>query len=194
VDENVKTVSHLPVPPVGLPGGGSGTPYWSAGDAPDVRTASVRRLAARLSKLAWVALVGVAAFNTVSAVGGAIAMLFTDGLGMPRAFLVGSPFASFLVPAVLLLAVVGGTQAVAAVLLLLRRPSSLFWAAFAGFTMVTWILVETAIIRGFGLLQGLYYLTGVTELVLVFALLGIVSWMPRVGRPVEYERATAAHG
>ncbi|MCU1472110.1 hypothetical protein [Amnibacterium sp.] len=170
------------------------TPHGRAGDSLPIGTASVRRLATRLSKLAWVALVGVAAFNTVSAIGGAIAMLFTNGLGMPRALLVGSPFASFVVPAVLLLAVVGGTQAVAAVLLLLRRPSALCWATFAGFTMVTWILVETAIIRGFGLLQALYYLTGVAELVLVFALLGIVSWMPRVGRAGEYERASAAHG
>jgi hypothetical protein len=136
-------------------------------------------LAAWLSKLAWAVLGGAAVFNAVSAVGGAIAMLFTDGLGLPLAFLAGSPFASFVLPAVLLLVVVGGTQLVAAVLLLLRRRSALFWAALAGFTMVTWILVETAIIRGFGLLQGVYYLTGIAELVLVFALLGIVSWLPR---------------
>jgi hypothetical protein len=194
VDENVETANRLPVPPVGPPGGTPATPDWGAAGTPDLRTASARRLAARLSRLAWVALVGVAAFNTLSAVGGAIAMLFTDGLGMPPALLVGSPFASFVVPAVLLLAVVGGTQAVASVLLLLRRPSSLFWAALAGFTMVTWIVVETAIVRDGRVLQGIYYLTGVAELALVFALLGIVSWMPRVGRTVEHERASAAHG
>jgi hypothetical protein len=113
---------------------------------------------------------------------------------MPRAFLVGSPFGTFFLPAVLLIAVVGGTQAVAGVLLLLRRRSSLFWAAFAGFTMVTWILAETAIIRGFGLLQALYYLTGVAELVLVFALLGIVSWMPRADLAVGHTHTSAAHG
>jgi hypothetical protein len=30
--------------------------------------------------------------------------------------------------------------------------------------MVTWILIETAIIRGFGILQAAYYLTGIAEL------------------------------
>jgi hypothetical protein len=130
--------------------------------------------------LGWAALVSVAAFNAVSAGGGAIALLLTGGLGMPTALLEGSPFADFVLPAVLLLAAVGGTQAAAVVLLLLRRPSSLFWAALAGFTLVTWILAETAIIRGFGVLQALYYLSGTAELVLVLALLGIVSWLPRI--------------
>jgi hypothetical protein len=132
----------------------------------------------RLPKLAWTVLTVVASFNALSAVGGAIAMFLTDGLGMPRSFLAGSPFPDFFVPALLLLVVVGGTQTIAAISLFRRRPLALFWAAFAGFTMVTWIMVETAIIRGFGLLQGLYSLTGVGELVLVLALLGIVSWMP----------------
>jgi hypothetical protein len=139
-----------------------------------------------LSKLAWLALAVAACFNALSAVGGGVAILVTDGL-------VGSPFASFFFPAVVLLAVVGGTQVAAAALLLLRRPSALFWAAFAGFTMVTWILIETAIIRGFGILQALYYLTGVAELVLVLALLGIVSWMPPLGRAASPERANAGH-
>jgi hypothetical protein len=146
-----------------------------------------------LSKLAWLALAVAACFNALSAVGGGVAILVTDGLGMPRSFLVGSPFASFFFPAVVLLAVVGGTQVAAAALLLLRRPSALFWAAFAGFTMVTWILIETAIIRGFGILRALYYLTGVAELVLVLALLGIVSWMPPLGRAASPERANAGH-
>jgi hypothetical protein len=194
VDENVETASLPPAPPVALPGRAFVTVGRRAGGAPEFRAASIRRLAASLPKLAWEALVVVAAFNALSAVGGSIAMLLTDGLGMPRALLVGSPFTNFVVPAVLLLAVVGGSHVVAAVLLLVRRPSSRFWAAFAGFTMVTWILVETAVIRGFGLLQGLYYLTGVTELVLVLALLGIVSWLPRADPALEHTRALPAHG
>ncbi len=121
-------------------------------------------------------------------------MLLTDGLRMPRTLLEGSPFTDFVVPALLLFAVVGGTQVVAAVLLLRRRPSSLFWTAFAGFTMVTWIVVETGLVPDGRLLQGLYYLTGVAELMLVFALLGIVSWMPRVGRPLDHQGASVAHG
>jgi hypothetical protein len=144
----------------------------------------------RLTNLARVGLVGAAAFNAVSAIGGAIAIFLTDGLGMPRSLLAGSPFSTFLLPGALLLVVVGGTQVLAALLLFLRRPSALFWAALAGFTMVTWILIETAIIRGFSFLQAFYYLTGITELVLVLALLGIVGWMPRIDSSIERD-ATA---
>jgi hypothetical protein len=144
-----------------------------------------------LSRIAWAVLTATTVFDAVSAVGGAIAMLLTNGLGMPRSFLAGSPFASFTVPALLLLAVVGGTQVLAAVLLFLHRPSSLFWSAFAGFTMVTWIVVETVIIRGFGVLQGLYYAAGVAELALVLVLLGIVPRLPRTDQIVHRAAGSA---
>jgi hypothetical protein len=150
---------------------------------------------ARLPKtLRWAALTAVAGFNAVSAVGGAVAIFLTDGLGMPKSFLTGSPFDSFFVPALILLVIVGGSQVLAALLLLLRRSSSLVWTAFAGFTMVTWILVETVIIRGFGVLQALYYLSGVVELVLVLALLGIVAWLPRNEPDRRAESALPDHG
>jgi hypothetical protein len=142
----------------------------------------------------WGTLTAVAGFNAVSAVGGAIAIFLTDGLGMPKSFLTGSPFDSFFLPGLILLVIVGGTQVLAALLLLLRRPLSLFWAAFAGFTMVTWILVETAIIGGFSGLQALYYLSGVAELMLVLALLGIVAWLPRSAPEVRPEPASTVHG
>lgn len=64
-------------------------------------------------------------------------------------------------------------------MLLLGRRSSLPWAAVAGFGMVIWIFVETGIIAGISWLQVLYFATGVTQLVLVLALLGVVRWLPR---------------
>lgn len=133
-----------------------------------------------LTRIAWRALVIVAWFNALSALAGGIAMIFTDGLGMPRSFLDNSPFTSFLVPALILLVVIGGTQALATVLLLRRRPSSLLWAAVAGFAMIIWILTETVMIQAFGWLQLLYFATGAVELALVLAVLGIVSWLPRI--------------
>ncbi len=99
---------------------------------------------------------------------------------MPLSMLDNSPFASFFVPGLILLVVVGGAQAVAAVLLIRRRGSALFWSAFAGFAMISWILIETVMIQGFGVLQAVYFITGAAELALVLALLGIVSWMPRI--------------
>lgn len=133
-----------------------------------------------LTRIAWTALLIVVWFNALSAVAGGVAMQFTDGLGMPKSFLDNSPFASFLVPGLILLVVVGGTQAVAAVLLLGRRRSSLLWAAVAGFAMMIWIFTETVMIQGFGWLQLLYFATGALEVALVLALLGIVAWLPRI--------------
>ncbi|MDQ4490642.1 hypothetical protein RBS60_10560 [Sinomonas sp. ASV486] len=121
----------------------------------------------------------MAVFNALSAVAGGVGMLLTDGLGMPRSFLDNSPFNSFLVPALILLIVIGGTQTLATVLLIGRRASALLWTAVAGFAMLIWILTETVMIQGFSWLQALYFATGGVELILVLALLGIVSWLPR---------------
>jgi hypothetical protein len=127
----------------------------------------------------WGALV-VSAFNTLSAFAGGIGMLVTNGLGMPLEMLDGSPFASFAVPALVLLVVVGGTQAVATWLLIARRESALVWAAVAGFGMLIWIFVETMVIRGGSWLQVLYFSTGAIQIALVLALLGVAGWLPRM--------------
>lgn len=127
----------------------------------------------------WGALI-VSAFNTLSAAAGGVGMLVTNGLGMPPAMLDGSPFSSFAVPALVLLVVVGGTQAVATWLLVARRESALAWAAVAGFGMLIWIFVETMVIRGGSWLQVLYFSTGVIQIALVLALLGVAAWLPRM--------------
>lgn len=136
------------------------------------RGTSVRRIALG-------ALIVVTAFNALSAVGGGLAVLATNGLGMPESMLANGPFDSFLWPGIILLVVVGGTQLLATVLLVLRREASLLGAAVAGFGMVIWIFVETGIIAGISWLQVLYFVTGTVQLILVFALLGVAAWLPR---------------
>ncbi|WP_309688523.1 hypothetical protein [Microbacterium foliorum] len=74
---------------------------------------------------------------------------------------------------------VGGSQALAAGLLLARRESALLWSAIAGFGMIVWIFTETGMIRGMSWLQVLYFATGITQLVLVMAMLGVAGWFPR---------------
>lgn len=129
--------------------------------------------------LYWLAVV-VAFFNALSAVGGGLGMLLTGGLGMPEWFLATGPFRTFTIPALLLLVVVGGTQTVSAVLLLARRESSLLWTAVAGLGMVIWVAAELAIVEMTSWLQVVYLATGIVQLVVVLALLGIVQWLPRV--------------
>lgn len=146
-----------------------------------------------LTRIAVRTLIVVVIFNAVSAVGGSIAMFFTNGLGMPTSFLANSPFTSFFLPALILLVVVGGTATLAAGLLLGYRESSLLWTAFAGFVMIIWILTETVMIQGFSWLQALYFTTGMVELALVLALLGIVPWLPRIELAAWRKRSTL-HG
>lgn len=132
-----------------------------------------------LHRLAYWALVVVTAFNALSAVAGGVAILATGDLGMPASMLENGPFDSFLWPGAILLTIVGGTQMVPLALLILRRESALVWSAVAGFAMLIWIFVETGIIAGLSWLQGVYFATGASQLILVLALLGIVGWLPR---------------
>lgn len=161
---------------------------------PEDRWNTVRPRPSALTTVAWRALVAVVAFDALSAVGGAVGMMLTNGLGMPLTMLQASPFTSFLVPAIVLLIVVGGTHVLALVLLLRGRRSSLLWSAFAGFGMVIWILVEIVIIRAFNALHALYFVAGVAELALVLALLGIVSWLPRIELPRHEARVPVTGG
>ncbi len=57
--------------------------------------------------------------------------------------------------------------------------------------LIIWILVETVVIQGFSWLQGIYFTTGVAELALVLAALGIVSWLPRVDLGTKAPRSTS---
>jgi hypothetical protein len=97
---------------------------------------------------------------------------------MPLSMLTHSPFTSFTGPGWILLVLVGGTQTASSVLLLLRTETALVWTAVAGIGMTIWIFIETGI-AGISWLQVLYFATGVAQLVLVLALLGVVRWLPR---------------
>ncbi len=135
---------------------------------------------ARRTVIARDTLIALLGFSAVSAVGGSVAMLATDGMGMPRAMLRGSPFDSFVGPAVILFIVVGGTQLAAVIHLVARRRSALLWSAVAGFGLTIWIIVETVMIGGFSVLQAIYVAAGLLEIALVLALLGIVHRIPRL--------------
>jgi hypothetical protein len=138
-----------------------------------------------IRSFAFVGLIVLALFNALSAFGGGVAVVVTNGLGMPMSQL-GGAFDSFLIPGIVLFVIVGGTQLIAGALLLRRRESGLLWSAIAGCGMVVWIFVEVMIIGGGAWLQTLYFVTGLAQLLLVIALLGVVAWLPReaLARPV----------
>jgi hypothetical protein len=138
--------------------------------------------AQRVRAVAWWSLVVVAAFNALSAVGGGIGMVTADGLSMPKSMLADTPFSTFTIPGLILALVVGGTQSAAVWLLLARRRSALLWSAVAGFGMLIWIVTEIGFIHAMMYAQVTYVVTGLVQLILVFSLLGIVSWLPRLDR------------
>ncbi len=130
-------------------------------------------------------------FGAISSLAGAVLAIGFNGAGVPLKYLSGTPFPSFLVPGLILGAIVGGTQLGAAVALLMKHRGKLMWSAIAGFGMLIWILTELAII-GYSWLQTLYFGLGAVELMLVFALLGIA---PRIvalclGRPDDARKPT----
>jgi hypothetical protein len=136
--------------------------------------------AKRVRAVAWWSLVLVAAFNALSAVGGGIGMVTADGLSMPKSMLADTPFSTFTIPGLILALVVGGTQSAAVWLLLARRRSALLWSAVAGFGMLIWIVTEIGFIHAMMYAQVIYLVTGLMQLILIFSLLGIVSWLPRL--------------
>ena len=125
---------------------------------------------------AW--LLVVLAFNSISAVGGGVAVM-TGALPFPLSWLRQTPFSSYFIPGLVLLLVVGGSAAIAALAVGLRRWCPIALAALSGVIMVGWIVSEVLLIRTFSPLQVLYLATGI--LVLVLAPRALRGAVPRRG-------------
>jgi peptidoglycan/LPS O-acetylase OafA/YrhL len=89
------------------------------------------------------------AFVALSAFGaGAMFMAAPSGrlMGMTEATLARSPFRNYLVPGIVLFAVVGGTQALAAWAEIQRWPRAGWLSVVAGTVLAGWIAVQAAMI------------------------------------------------
>ena len=84
-------------------------------------------------------LIGVAALG-----GGLNAML--GARGVPREWLQGSPFKTYLIPGLFLFLVVGGSMLVAAGLLLAESSAARLMSVEAGIVLVAWIVAQVSII------------------------------------------------
>jgi hypothetical protein len=95
------------------------------------------------------ALAGLDAFAAVAAIGGGSALLAgLEADRFPRAWLSGSPFGDYAVPALILLSVVGGSSLLAAAATL-RSPSlGARLSIVAGMVMVGWIVGEIVLLTG----------------------------------------------
>ncbi len=111
-------------------------------------------------------------FVALTATGGGLA-LATGIDPFPLAWLEGTPFASYLVPGLLLTIAVGGSATSASVLLARRHPDAWLAAALASALLTGWIAVEMAILRQPTTptsIELLYLAIGLTGLVLAPAL------------------------
>lgn len=103
---------------------------------------------------------GLLLFNAVSSVGGGIALM-TGLIPEQVEWVEHTDFPSLYLPGVILMAIVGGSAAVAAVAMAKRSPGWELAGLTSGMIMVAWILGEVASIRGYHVLQVLYLVTGV---------------------------------
>jgi hypothetical protein len=152
--------------------------------SPAVRRDHIRMSPHPLTRLA---LLIVLAFVALTAIAGGVALILgalvpslATVLSPPVAYLHGSPFASYLLPGMILAVVLGGVHLVAFWMLLRRHPSALFAAAVAAFDTAIWIFVELVVIP-FSFLQALYFVASLAEFGLVMLALGLLSGRRRSG-------------
>ena len=115
----------------------------------------------------------------LTAVAGGLALIIgaatapNGGTVVPdRSYLGGSPFASYIVPGLVLAVIVGGTHIVAAVLVGRESRGGPFATVVAGFGLLIWIFVQMMLIP-FSPLQAIYFAAGLAELGLVLLGLGL---------------------
>ena len=108
----------------------------------------------------------------VLAVAGGLALVVRpDGhwLRLSLEFLDTTPFSTYLIPGLLLLVVVGGTQLAAGMACWRLRPGHLRMAALAAAVLGGWIAAQALILGAVIWLQPLFFLVAVVELMMVGA-------------------------
>jgi hypothetical protein len=105
-------------------------------------------------------------FGTVSAIAGGIALM-TGTIDLPANWLDGTIFSSYVIPGIILAAVVGGSQLAALGLAFRRGEPYLFASAMAGGIMMGWIVGELIIVgtddATMFAYQLIYFLVGFAE-------------------------------
>jgi len=115
---------------------------------------------------------------TAMAGGSALALAAADasntgGIPPDNSFLEGSPFASYLIPGLLLAVVVGGLHLLAAFLVGRGSQFGPLAATIAAFGLLIWIFVQMVFIP-FSPLQAIYFVAGLGELGFVLLILGVL--------------------
>jgi uncharacterized membrane protein len=125
------------------------------------------------NRAARIALVVLEGLMGLAAVASGPALIATNGLGMPTAWLNGSPFVSYTVPGLVLLAV-GILNLAAAFAVLLRRRWGAPLSVTAGLMWIGWFVVQVAVVGFVSWQQPVYFAVGV--LILTLSIPSLAGW------------------
>jgi hypothetical protein len=108
----------------------------------------------------------LATFSFISALAGGVELLaWPNGNDVvPRTLLANTPFASFLVPGLLLGIVIGGTSLACAILVWRRSRAAIDATVLAGGALTVWIVAEAGMMREVHWLHGIFGVLGATLL------------------------------
>ncbi|MCC2032515.1 hypothetical protein [Microbacterium allomyrinae] len=134
-----------------------------------------------------IALQSVGWFSLVSALAGMAGLTGGGGMGLPLEWLDGSVFTSYFWPGTILGVVVGGAQALALAAQYARLDVAWGLHAAAGLVMMIWIFIEIAIMLVWSPLHGIFFVTGLVQVIV--AVLALGAWP----RPFLRRRASAPH-
>ncbi|NUQ82615.1 MAG: hypothetical protein HUU10_13460 [Bacteroidetes bacterium] len=116
----------------------------------------------------------LSAFVAITALAGGVALLTgAEDTRFPATWLEGAPFSSYLIPALLLSVVVGGSSLTAMILLIRKHPSAWMVVVLAGSSLCAYIGVEVLILKQDP--------PGPTALEMVYFFLGILMILPALG-------------
>lgn len=113
---------------------------------------------------AWLT-AGLALLIAAAAVFGGVRMIH-DGLGMPADYLTVTPFSSWVLPGLALLAGVAVPQLVTGILIAAGHRRALVAAYLAGAVLIAWIVVQLVILQRYFFLQPVIAALGIAELAL----------------------------
>ncbi len=113
---------------------------------------------------------GVIAFGAFA--GGSMLLLSPEGspgLQLDKVVLEDSPFTNFLVPAIILISVIGVGHVLGVILSLMEYRKAALYGLLMGITLFTWLTIQIVLI-GFHFLQPIHYAMGVVELISAYKL------------------------
>ena len=125
--------------------------------------------------VAWWLLVPLEVIIAVNAVYGGIGLM-VNGMGMPGDWLDGTPFDSWTLPGVLLVATVAVPMSVAAVGELAGSRLAYLASVVAGLVLIGWIAAEVLVLRQYFFLQPVLGVAGIL-------VVGLAWWAHRRRRP-----------